>query len=417
MAVLSEDISLARTFDDIRALSEHYCQPLAIEDYGLQAIAETSPAKWHLAHTTWFFETFLLKPFVPGYQPANRAFEYLFNSYYNGIGAQFPRNQRGLLSRPTVEEVYEYRHRVSESMRQLLLNPGDAAAEVEARTRLGVQHEMQHQELFFTDLKYNLAINPLFPAYRPDAAPLAGANADTIGWQSVDGGLHVMGAESDDGFHFDNEFPRHQVFLQPFAMADRLISNGEVLDFIEAGGYQQPALWLADGWSQVQQVHWAAPLHWLKRDGEWYEFTLGGLRPVERGATACHLSGYEAEALARWLGARLPTEAEWEVWAADQPISGHFVDAEQFHPGPARKGTVFGDVWQWTRSSYAPYPGYQPAEGAIGEYNGKFMCNQWVLRGGSCVSDRRQISATYRNFFYPADRWQFSGVRLAKDGR
>jgi len=406
----------AERYRDIRDSSARYCAPLAIEDYGLQAMADTSPAKWHLAHTSWFFETFLLKPFVPGYTPFHPQFEYLFNSYYNGIGEQFPRPQRGLLSRPTVSEVYAYRAHVDNAMLALLDSADSCAPDVRARIELGLQHEMQHQELFFTDIKYNFAQNPLAPVYQPHEGAWQVAAADPLTWHSHAGGIALVGARSGEDFCFDNETPRHQCLLEPFQLASRPLSNADVLAFVEDGGYTNAALWLSDGWAHARQHDWQHPLYWQQRDGVWFEFTLHGLQPLDPHRIACHLSAYEADAIARWMDARLPTEFEWEQVAAPQAVTGHFVDDGEFHPGRATHNGLFGDIWQWTRSSYGPYPGYRAAEGAIGEYNGKFMCNQLVLRGGSCVSDRRQLRASYRNFFYAKDRWQFSGVRLARDG-
>lgn len=413
--------SLAWQYRTIRRRFEQYCAPLAIEDYGLQAMPDTSPPKWHLAHTSWFFETFILKEYVASYQPFHPQFEYLFNSYYNGIGAQFPRPRRGLLSRPTVAEIYRYRQVVDEAMLALLERGPDLSADICARTALGLQHEMQHQELFFTDIKYSLAQNPLFPAYLPLADRwLSDVPAPVMQWRRFDGGLTDIGAAADGAFCFDNETPRHPVFIAPFEMADRLITNAEVLAFVLAGGYRDPALWLSDGWQTVREQQWQHPLYWHPPQGEvmaaegWQEFTLYGLQPLDPHRPACHLSAYEADAIARWLGGRLPTEFEWELAAPQWPDCLTRHDAGHYHPNIADLASLFGAVWQWTSSAYSPYPGYQPAAGAIGEYNGKFMCNQWVLRGGSCVTDPRQIRTSYRNFFYPADRWQFSGLRLAR---
>jgi ergothioneine biosynthesis protein EgtB len=414
---------------DVRQCSERYCAPLNIEDYGLQAVAETSPAKWHLAHTSWFFETFLLKPYCPGYTPFHPRFEYLFNSYYNGIGEQFPRAQRGLLSRPTVEEIYAYRHAVDKAMGQLL--DGQVSKDIAARVELGLQHEMQHQELFFTDVKYNLAQNPLHPVYMPtEKAWRTDEEAQDICWNSFEGGIRLIGSpktgeHENDPFCFDNETPQHRVLVEPFSLANRPLNNAEVLAFIEDGGYNNPTLWLADGWAKVCSDGWQHPLYWQHIDGQWFEFTLHGLQALDPARPACHLSAYEADALARWYDARLPTEFEWETAANElqkanpkiDGVSGQFVDQGHYHPSANHNENLFGGIWQWTSSAYSPYRGYQAAAGAIGEYNGKFMCNQLVLRGGSCVSDRRQLRASYRNFFYPADRWQFSGVRIARDRR
>lgn len=392
---------------------------------------DASPPKWHLAHTTWFFETFLLKPFAEGYRPFDDAYEYLFNSYYNGVGAQYPRRRRGALSRPTVAEVYDYRRHVDEAM-AVLLERDDP--EIHARVVLGLNHEQQHQELMYTDLKYNLGTNPLLPAYRED---IAGAAAETAAseparWVTVEGGVVSVGADPGQGFCFDNELPRHDVLLQPFALADRLVTNREFLDFVEDGGYRRPELWLSDGWAAMagqtpvdapnrppSADDRPGPLYWYRRDGEWFEYALGGVQPLAPAAPVTHVSFYEADAFARWAGARLPTEHEWEVAAAGQPVAGNFADAGVLHPQPAPGGKgmhqVFGDVWEWTASPYVSYPGFRPLPGALGEYNGKFMSNQLVLRGGSCVTPAGHVRSTYRNFFYPGDKWQFTGLRLARD--
>ena len=422
------DTSLIQLYRQTRQQSTDFCAPLEQEDYGLQAEAFVSPPKWHLAHTSWFFETFLLKPFSRDYLTLNEHYEVLFNSYYNGIGDQFPRPQRGLLSRPTVAEVMNYRAHVDRAMLMLL----EAAAHpqrdaISARTILGVEHERQHQELLFTDIKYSLAINPLKPTYRDQPIIGLGESAEQ-GWHSYTAGLQEIGF-AGAGFCFDNELPRHKSYIAAFELADRLVTNGEYQQFIDDGGYRRPELWLADGWATVQSEAWQAPLHWLGDTTDPEEYTLHGA--VARRATSpvTHVSGYEADAYARWAGARLPTEFEWEhaaadaaaadAAAADAAAADEGVDSGYFHPRPASVGPglrqLYGDCWQWTQSAYSPYPGYQPSPGAIGEYNGKFMSNQWVLRGGSCVTKRQQVRPSYRNFFYPQDRWQFSGIRLARD--
>ena len=402
-------------FRETRSESIAFCESLEIEDYGLQAADFVSPPKWHLAHTSWFFETFLLKPFVDNYRPREPLYEVLFNSYYNGIGAQSPRPRRGLLSRPTVAEVLAYRDEVDASMVQLLGNPGRDPGEIRSRTILGIEHERQHQELFFTDLKYSLFVNPLYPAYHAKQVGDA-AHPDDVNWQSYEGGLVATGF-AGKGFCFDNELPRHKTYLQPFALADRLVSNREYQAFIDDGGYRRPELWLADGWTKVQDEGWSAPLYWLDRGDERLEFTLAGLEARQDAHPVCHVSGYEADAFARWAQARLPTEHEWEHAANAAPAPTAGVDDGVFHPRPAIGSglrQLYGECWQWTQSAYSAYPGYQPSAGAIGEYNGKFMSNQWVLRGGSCVSKAAQVRSSYRNFFYPPDRWQFSGIRLAR---
>jgi ergothioneine biosynthesis protein EgtB len=408
--------ALRREFAATRRRSLEDCASLEAEDYTLQAAAFASPPKWHLAHTSWFFETFILKPFAEGYASPDERYEMLFNSYYNGIGEQHPRDRRGLLSRPLLAEVLAYREHVDAAMVELL-SPGAPAAVYE-RCVLGVEHERQHQELMFTDIKYSLAANPMFPAFAPPAGSASKATGNRpLAWDRFDGGLLEIGA-TGEVFAFDNEGPRHRFFLEPFALADRLVTNGEYQAFIDDGGYRRPELWLADGWARVQQDRWCAPLHWVDRDGERLEFTLEGLVPRDPNRPVCHVSGFEADAYARWSGARLPTEVEWECAAVllDPPAAGRDTGAG-LHPAAAGAGErqYFGACWQWTQSAYSPYPGYKPSPGAIGEYNGKFMSNQWVLRGGSCVTWTSQARPTYRNFFYPQDRWQFSGIRLARD--
>ncbi len=395
-----------------------FCEPLTIEDYGLQAEAFVSPPKWHLAHTTWFFETFILKPMLPDYVSPEPLYEVLFNSYYNGIGRQFPRPQRGLLSRPTVAEVLDYRATVDAAMLQLLAQVDHTdREEIVERVILGVEHERQHQELFFTDLKYSLGINPLLPTYVVRECGDQPDDAAAMAWYQYQGGLVENGFDGD-GFCFDNELPRHKCFVEPFELASRLVTNAEYLAFIQDDGYRRPELWLADGWDTLQLQERQSPLYWLERDGQAMEYTLHGLQPRLPQNPVCHISGYEADAYARWAGARLPTEQEWELAAAGEPPPRRGVDDGVYHPRPAAGAggpqQLYGDCWQWTQSAYSPYPGYRPSPGAIGEYNGKFMSNQWVLRGGSCVTNAAQVRPSYRNFFYPRDRWQFSGIRLAR---
>jgi ergothioneine biosynthesis protein EgtB len=413
---VSEQIT--QLFRDTRSQSVVLCAPLNSEDYTLQAEAFTSPPKWHLAHTTWFFETFLLKPFAENYATPEPRYEVMFNSYYNGIGEQFPRGQRGLLSRPTVSEVLEYRAHVDAAMMVLINDQSHLQRQtILSRTTLGVEHERQHQELFFTDLKYSLAINPLLPTYVEVEAARSQARS-AIRWHVYPGGLVHLGYAGEH-FCFDNELPRHQAFVQPFELADRLVTNAEYQGFIADGGYQRSDLWLADGWEAVQTQRWQAPQYWIDRDGEELEFTLHGLVNRSANTPVCHVSGYEADAYARWSEARLPTEQEWELAASAEPDASEGIDGGIYHPRAAPEHTgikqLYGSCWQWTSSAYSPYPGYQSSPGAIGEYNGKFMSNQWVLRGGSCVSKAEQVRSSYRNFFYPPDRWQFSGIRLARN--
>lgn len=435
MTGLSDGQTLLQDYVRVRAQSERLCAPLEIEDYGVQPMADASPPKWHLAHTSWFFETFLLKPFASDYRPFHARYEYLFNSYYNGVGEQFPRAKRGNLSRPTVTEVLAYRCHVDEAMADLLSHPAtdEALLEVERRTVLGLNHEQQHQELLVTDLKFNFGHNPLVPVYASTLPVVAAEGSkEPLTFTPHSGGLKPIGARAQDGFHFDNESPAHQVFLAPFKLANRVVTCAEYLAFMADGGYQTPSLWLSDGWAWVNGRGIEAPLYWRLNDGEWWEYRLSGLAPVAGSLPVTHLSAYEADAYARWAGCRLPTEAEWEVMAAGLDRSGNFVESGMFHPlglsagseakGPASAqraptpAALFGDVWEWTSSAYGPYPGYRPAEGALGEYNGKFMSNQLVLRGGSCATPVEHIRASYRNFFYPPDRWQFTGIRLARDG-
>lgn len=399
----------------VRQISEKICQPLAIEDYTIQSMPDVSPPKWHLAHTTWFFETFLLLPHLPNYQVFHPQFGYLFNSYYEAVGARHPRHQRGLVSRPTVAEVYQYREHVDRAMTSLLADVPENSHLVDLVT-LGLHHEQQHQELLLTDIKHILALNPLHPVYRHDLQDNLQTTESKFVWLGYSGGLYSIGHTGSE-FAFDNESPRHQVYLQDYCLGSRLVTNAQYLEFIQAGGYQTAKYWLAEGWATVQSQQWQAPLYWELIDGEWWVMTLAGLRQLNGHEPVCHVSFYEADAYATWKGKRLPTEAEWEVAAVDLPIAGNFLDRGHLHPIPGEdvENQFFGDVWEWTQSAYLPYPGFQIADGAIGEYNGKFMCNQMVLRGGSCATSIDHIRPTYRNFFPPSTRWQFSGIRLASD--
>ncbi|MCB1786528.1 MAG: ergothioneine biosynthesis protein EgtB [Chromatiaceae bacterium] len=412
---------VAARYCRVRAASEALCRPLEIEDYGLQTMPDVSPAKWHIAHTSWFFETFLLLPFAGAYRVHDPAFDHLFNSYYLTHGQPFLRPQRGVLSRPTVAEVYDYRQVVDDAM-ITLIGAADGAewTRIEPLIQLGLNHEQQHQELLLTDLKHAFFANPLRPAYRQDLpvppvrAPVPG------GWQAWDGGLHEIGAAGPD-FAYDNERPRHRCWLEDFALAEHPVSNAEYLAFIEDGGYREPQWWLSEGWATVQSQAWEAPLYWERRDGAWWQFTLAGMRPLDLAAPVTHVSFYEADAFAAWAGRRLPLETEWERVAVStaRGTDANLRDTGWLQPvaGPAGQGMrqLFGDVWEWTASAYTAYPGFQTAEGPVGEYNGKFMSGQMVLRGGSCVTPADHIRASYRNFFYPHDRWQFSGIRLAED--
>lgn len=401
---------------EVRARTEALCQPLATEDYGVQTLPQVSPPKWHLAHTSWFFETFLLKPYLNGYQEFDPAFAHLFNSYYETVGSFHPRPERGLLARPTVDQVYRYRGHVDEHMGRLLARPRHADG-VLSRTEIGLHHEQQHQELLLTDIKHIFAYNPLRPVYRElPEAPGAAASVQAVAMQ---GGIHELG-HGGEGFGYDNEFPRHRVYLNDYHLYSRPVTNGEYLEFMDAEGYRRPELWLAEGWNAVQRCGWQAPLYWEQREqGEWWYMTLGGMRPVDPDAPVCHVSFYEAEAYARWAGRRLPTEAEWEVAAARESIAGNLCERGFLQPVPEGEAggfqQLFGDVWEWTASAYGPYPGFRPAPGALGEYNGKFMSGQMVLRGGSCATPESHLRACYRNFFHPHERWQFSGLRLAED--
>lgn len=404
---------LAARYQAVRLASLRLAAPLAPEDMVIQTMPDVSPTKWHLAHTTWFFEQFVLAEHQPGYQRFNPDFAYLFNSYYYTVGQMYPRPRRGLLSRPTVDEVRAYRAYVDEAMLELLAERHEDA-ELAQLVTLGLNHEQQHQELLLTDIKHVLSVNPLKPAYREQAMPAAPA-VDELKYVSGEAGLDMLG-HCGDGFAFDNEGPRHKVLLYPHAIAERLITNGEFLEFIRDGGYTTPELWLSDGWATVQSEGWQHPLYW--NDALDAEFTLAGEQALDPHRPVCHVSYYEADAFARWAGVRLPREAEWEVRAAALPVDGNFVESGRLHPAAAGDHGLrqfFGDVWEWTASPYVDYPGYKPPAGSIGEYNGKFMCNQVVLRGGSCATPLSHIRATYRNFFYPDARWQFTGIRLARD--
>lgn len=449
---LLDRTELIRRFRLVRQVSERICAPLAIEDYGLQAMEDVSPASWNLAHTTWFFEQFLLKEFVDQYEPVDENYFYLFNSYYVQAGPRHLRDRRGLVSRPTVAQIYDYRRIIDDRVEKLLAGLSDSDYRTAHQIMLiGINHEQQHQELQLTDLKYNLSLNPLRPAYDPDlqiGQRISGNGAGTLQpeWIEFGEGLRTIGYEGDD-FFYDNERPVHKAYLHPYAIRSTLVSNREYLEFIEDGGYERQPLWLSDGWAVREREGWDSPLYWEKRDGVWMTYTLAGMKELALDEPVTHISQYEADAFATWAGKRLPTEQEWETAAREtgsSPGGANMQDDWRFHPRPAASpgsriprddtqqsqpdnspnpdinagGTtihqLFGDVWEWTNSAYLPYPGYKPPEGAIGEYNGKFMSGQMVLRGGSCVTPRDHIRATYRNFFHPDKRWQFTGIRLAE---
>ena len=406
-------LSLLEDLMRVRATTVSLCDQLEPEDCVVQSAPETSPAKWHLAHTTWFFETFVLQPFVKGYKPFHAEFAFLFNSYYESVGSFYPRKDRGLLTRPSFASILEYRAHVDERLRLLLGDTSHALIdEIITRCTLGLHHEQQHQELLLTDVKHLFWCNPLRPVYRERAFERPASVAPSR-WVECPAGLYETG-HNGEGFSFDNETPRHRSYVEAFRIASRPVTNGEFVEFIEDGCYGKPTLWLSDGWQTVQQRRWGAPMYWEQRDGKWWQFTLSGMREINPAEPVCHVSYYEADAYARWAGKRLPTETEWEISASGRSQQGNFFEEGRLHPQACGgDGAFFGDVWQWTASAYSPYPGYHPAAGALGEYNGKFMVNQQVLRGGSCVTSQSHIRPSYRNFFYPHERWQFKGLRLA----
>ncbi len=415
----------------VRQRSRYLTRSLTPEDHVVQSMPDVSPTKWHLAHTSWFFETFLLEPHLDGYQLHDADYPFLFNSYYVQAGERHCRSRRGYLSRPTVPEVWAYRTAVDQGMERLL--SGDLSPEVRDLVELGLNHEQQHQELMLTDIKHVFGVNPLRPAYLELEATSAERRAERstrvepLDWVEFAGGVQEVGWDGD-GFCYDNEQPRHQHLFQPFASGHRLVTNGEYLEFMADGGYTRPELWMSEGWAARDEHEWSEPFYWERRDGEWWTFTLRGMAPVAPDEPVCHVNWYEADAYARWAGVRLPLEEEWELAARDVPIEGNFVDGGRFHPEPAgireeddrnsragRLQQLFGDVWEWTSSPYRPYPGYRAAPGAVGEYNGKFMVNQLVLRGGSCATSRSHMRHSYRNFFHPDASWQLTGIRLARD--
>ncbi len=418
-AAASRPGSLVERYRLVRATTSALAARLTAEDCAVQSMADASPVKWHLAHTTWFFETFVLCGHEPERRPFHPDYRVLFNSYYNAVGAKHPRPDRGLLTRPSLDEVLDYRAHVDAAM-HALLERGDLAPELAALVLLGTHHEQQHQELILTDVKHLLSCNPMKPAYEKNwpLTPIRGRETQWIGFEA---GLHDIGHDGP-AFAFDNEGPRHRVWIPAFEIASHPVTHGDFLRFMDDGGYRRPELWLSAGWDAVAARGWSAPLYWEHGPDGWHTFTLHGMAPVEPNTPVCHVSLYEADAFARWAGARLPTEAEWELAAAAVPREGNFLESGALHPLALREAPregamaqAFGDVWEWTRSDYAPYPGFRPAAGAVGEYNGKFMVNQYVLRGGSCATPASHIRATYRNFFPAEARWQFSGLRLARD--
>ncbi len=411
-------------FEAVRRDTEALAANLTPEDQSIQSMPDVSPTKWHLAHTTWFFETFVLSRLDPDYRIFDPAFAYLFNSYYEAVGPRHPRSERGLLSRPTVDVVGAYRDHIGAAMARFAERAAEPAwLEAVPLIELGVHHEQQHQELILMDIKHVFSVNPLLPAFQAPQPQIA-APATQLGWFEHEGGLVEIGHHGQ-GFAFDNETPRHKVWLEPFRLAARPATCGEFLQFIEAGGYRQPEFWLSDGWATAREQGWDAPLYWQRDDGAWSIFTLSGKRRLNPSEPVCHVSFFEADAYARWAGKRLPTEAEWEVAAERVQVAGNFADRRQFHPSADRASTaensgalprqMFGEVWEWTASPYIPYPRFRPAAGAVGEYNGKFMCNQMVLRGGAAVTPAGHLRPSYRNFFPPAARWAFAGLRLAEE--
>ncbi len=419
---VAEDVaSLRQRLAATRSASRWIAEPLSEEDQIVQAMDDASPTKWHLAHTTWFFEEMVLKPYDPAYQVFDERFNYCFNSYYENAGPRHPRPKRSLLTRPTNGEVRAYREHVDRSLDAFFSRGGSGPSpEALGLVELGIHHEQQHQELMLTDILSAFSGNPLRPAYREGTVGMNCSKTADLHCISFEGGIFPVGHRGD-GFAYDNEGPGHDQLIRPFRLANRLVTNGEWFQFMADRGYATSTLWLSDGWATVQREGWEAPLYWEKRNGQWYQMGLHGLQLADASRPVCHISYYEADAFARWAGKRLPTEFEWEVAAGDQLLEGNMLSREALRPEPAVNGAgglqqMIGDVWEWTSSAYLPYPGFKPVAGAIGEYNGKFMCNQFVLKGGSCVTPEGHIRRTYRNFFYPHQRWQFTGLRLADDG-
>lgn len=409
---------LLQDFLQTRSNTEQLTEGLSAEDMVMQSMPDASPGKWHLAHTSWFFEEFVLGKFAPDYSSFDPQFRYLFNSYYEAVGQRHQRPLRGMLTRPDLQTILQYRAHITEQIEQLLSNNTAATNNLLDLIELGIHHEMQHQELLLTDILHGMSLHPFYPEIKPHTTTTATPNIE-LSFKRYEGGLAELGAQQN-GFYYDCEAPRHHHYLEPFQLANRLITNREWLQFMEDQAYQTPTLWLSDGWACVKQEQWQAPLYWVQHDTQWHQYGLDGLRPLNPNAPVCHISYFEADAFAHWAGCRLPREQEWEVVATEQPIKGNLLNQQHWRPQPLATNSsspqqLYGDVWEWTQSTYSPYPGFCAAEGAVGEYNGKFMCGQFVLRGGSCVTMPLQLRPTYRNFFYPHQRWQFSGLRLAKD--
>ena len=404
--------SLPARFERVRTTSLELASTLAPEDTVVQSMPDVSPTKWHLAHVTWFFERFVLEIFDASYRRLNDGYDFLFNSYYYSAGQMHARPKRGMLTRPTLDEVIAYRRHVDAAIQQLLHEQGDNT-EITDRITLGINHEQQHQELLLTDILHVFAQNPLHPAVNPSLEAPASAAPASYAFTAGPSGVHEIGA-TGEGFCFDNETPRHPALLHEHRIGSRLVTNAEYREFIDAGGYHDSNLWLSDGWATINERGWNRPLYWAEDLAS--QYTLGGQRDIDPHAPVCHVSYYEADAYARWAGARLPTEFEWEAAAATEKTAGNFLDTGYWTPAANDGRQLFGDVWEWTSSAYAPYPGFVPLDGSLGEYNGKFMCNQMTVRGGSCVTAADHIRASYRSFFYPDARWQFLGIRLAKDG-
>ncbi|WP_134322903.1 ergothioneine biosynthesis protein EgtB [Cumulibacter soli] len=419
---MTDRVYLLERYDDVRRYTEQLAAPLSAEDQTVQSMPDVSPTKWHRAHVTWFFETFVLASNEAGFTPFQDTYWFLFNSYYEAVGPRYARAMRGVISRPGAHDVGGYRHNVDARMRELLTRVDeDTLTKIAGTIELGFHHEQQHQELLLMDIKHALSLNPLQPTY---AGGLIGGDADRLGWKEYNGGLVEVGHESasDGPFCFDNELPRHQAWLPPYRLADRLITNGEWLEFMADGGYARSELWLSDGWSRIAADGWDSPLYWALQDGVWMEHTLAGTHPIDENLPVCHISHYEADAYARWASKRLPTEAEWEHAARfEKVVAANLADDQTWHARAAGAANgslrqLFGDCWEWTSSAYLPYPGFQPATGAIGEYNGKFMSNQMVLRGGCAFTPTGHARSSYRNFYPPSARWPLTGVRLADDG-